>query len=333
MLSEPFANALAAGRPQFNARVAEARHRYPELDTTVFSEFLRTAVEPVVVAVHAIDPTRVAPVTIAAYDIALELAGQALVGPGARTGVVDELWRSVLPRYAHIVVDRPQEVLAALTNAALNVAGIEGARVEEWLRGLSALAPRVESLAGLRRVGQILAWRAGGAHYRAGALAAADELADTLALDAVGAQSLGSWAAAKAALSANPWWCEPERRSAIERGVMVGRFTGFGGSFATPPEAKAIADGFLLRSGGRCSHLIVDAFGAVMHTCTEGEFREARALDPIASKPALAGSRLRTGSREIDIGMPARAATLTWNDHTVAVSSPYSFSLRLVPLA
>lgn len=330
-LHEAFASVLAAGRRQFNARAAEARHQYPALDTAAFAAFLGTAVDPVVAAVHAVDAPRVAPVAVVAYEMALELVGQALAGPGARVGVVDRLWQAVAPRYARLIAAQPREVLGALSNAAIAVAKVEDARVDEWLAGLAALAPRVDTLSQLRGIGQVLAWRAGLAHFRAGAIAAADGLPEALALAAVDAT--GSWSATRAALLASPWACDDARRRALIGGLAVGRFTGFGGSFAEPPEVKAVTDGFLISSGERYAFLVADAFGAVLHPATEEEYRAAGAANPRASAPAVKGSQLVLNGHSFATGLPERGLAMTWNAHTVAAYSPWSFTIRVAPLA
>ena len=132
-ISDPLARVLAAGRAQFNARVAEAKHHYPALDSMAFAAFLRTSVDAVVRSVAEIAPERVAPVAVVAYDIGLELVGQALAGPGARSELIDRVWQALAPQYARLVSEQPVEVLGALTNAAVNIGKVPNARADQWM--------------------------------------------------------------------------------------------------------------------------------------------------------------------------------------------------------
>jgi hypothetical protein len=84
-LSQPFADVLRAGRVQFNRKAAEARHRFASFDDSVFAAFLQTAADPIVAAVARGAPNRTTVVAAVAFELSLELAGQGLVGPTARS--------------------------------------------------------------------------------------------------------------------------------------------------------------------------------------------------------------------------------------------------------
>ena len=96
MISPALASILRSGRAEFNARFAAARHVHPDLDAAAFSEFLQTAVDDLVRAVDSVRPDRVADVTMAAYDSALELVSQKLAGPGSRLLIFSTIWESVM---------------------------------------------------------------------------------------------------------------------------------------------------------------------------------------------------------------------------------------------
>jgi hypothetical protein len=329
-ISAPFAQVLAAGRSQFNARVVEAKHRYPALDSAAFAAFLESGVDSVVRAVAVAAPDRVAPVVLIAYDIALELVGQALAGPGARSKFLDQVWQELIPRFARLVSEQPIEVLAALTNAALNVDKVPKARTTQWLREMTAMSGRVDSLSRLRAIGQILAWRAGLAHYRAGAIGAADELPEALALAAVGAIANAEWKAVRDKLLSDPWW-SPDRKTQDRPAVEIGQFTGLGGVFRQPPELRACEDGFFVKSAERYYFLIADLHGAVLHPATLEEFESVKSWSG-PKVPALKGSRLMMKGGEVELDLPIGQIALACNAHTVVVSSRYSYGIRLFPL-
>ncbi|MGV8866167.1 MAG: hypothetical protein ACOH2S_04535 [Janthinobacterium svalbardensis] len=323
MISPAFASILASGRAQFNARAVEARRRFPSLDMAAFGAFLHDGVDPLVVAVAAAAPERVGGVTLAAYDMALELVGHGLAGPAAKNPFLNSVWRELAPQFSSLLATAPVEVLGMLSNAATYLCAVAGARPAQWQTGMAAVAPQVGSVAQLRAVGQVLAWRAGVAHFRQGALAAADTLPPALALaafDEPGAQ----WPQVHAQLMANPWRGNAEGRE-------FGSFSGLGGAFGTPPQVRATKDGFVVRSAERHYLLVADAYGAVLHSATAQEFAQAQTGTPSAVH--LDGATLHIGARSIVLDVPAGDIALAANVHTIAITSPWTHAIRLLPLA
>ena len=241
MVSAPFAAILATGRSQFNQRMVEARRRHAGLNVEGFSKFLQCCVDSVIVAVAQFDAAAAPAAALAAYDAALELAGLGLVGPGSRSRLIPAAWCELAPKLLPLIAQEPAKVLGLLSNAALYLESVPRTRHQQWLDGMVALAPRVESVSQLATVGQIMAWRCGVAHFRSGALQAADLLAEPLALAAYGAPMSDSWSMLRQRLVAEPWWAPGA--DAAQR-IEIGEFAGFGGEFAEPPEVHAHAGGF-----------------------------------------------------------------------------------------
>jgi len=324
MISSAFAAILAAGRPQLNARAQEARRRFASLDMAAFASFLQTGVDPLVAAVASCAPERTGALVFAAYDMALELVGHGLAGPAARNQAVNDCWRELLPALAPLAASAPAEVLGSLSNAVVHLAGVAGARPAQWQRELIALAPQVDSVAALRALGQLLAWRAGVAHFREGALAAADTLAPALALAAFDERQL-DWPALRAQLQANAWYGNP-------LGLELGAFTGLGGQFATPPQVRAAGTGFVVHSGERHYWLVADAFGAVLHGATEEEYAQGSSDAPHGVRLLdAANAAILIGAREFALDLPAGQIAVCANAQTVAVTSPYTHAIRLLP--
>ncbi|MED5616924.1 hypothetical protein [Janthinobacterium sp. P210005] len=323
MISPAFATILASGRAQFNGRAAEARRRFPALDMAAFGAFLHDGVDPLVVAVAAAATERVGGVTLAAYDMALELVGHGLAGPAAKNPFLNTVWRELAPSFAPLLATAPVDVLGMLSNAAIHISSVAGARPAQWQAGMAAVAPQVGSVAQLRAVGQVLAWRAGVAHFRQGALAAADTLPHTLALAAFGEPG-AQWPQVHAQLMANPWRGNAEGRE-------FGAFTGLGGDFGTPPQVRATLDGFVVRSAERHYLLVADAYGAVLHSATAQEFELAQTGVPASVR--LDGATVHIGARSIALDLPAGDIALAANAHTLAITSPWTHAIRLLPLA
>ena len=325
MISPAFASILASGRAQFNARAAEARRRFLALDMAAFGTFLHDGVDPLVVAVTAAAPERAGSVTLAAYDMALELVGHGLAGPAAKNPFLNTVWRELAPSFAPLLATAPLDVLGMLSNAAIHIASLAGARPAQWQAGMAAVAPQVGSVAQLRAVGQVLAWRAGLAHFRLGALAAADTLPPALALAAFGEPG-AQWPQVHAQLLANPWRGNADGRE-------FGSFSGLGGDFGTPPQVRATADGcgFAVRSAERHYLLVADAYGAVLHSATAQEFEQAP--NELPSSVRLDGATVHIGVRSIVLDVPAGDIALAANAHTLAITSPWTHAIRLLPLA
>ncbi len=329
MVSGAFAAVLTARRSEFNARAAEARRRYPGFDQEAFGRFLVDSVDPLVQEVAALEPGREADVACIAYGLALELVGLRLADGSPRTRALSVAWRGVLPAYAALLARQPEPVIGTLSNAVLHLDALGGVRTEQWGREMAALAPCVSTLAELRALGQILAWRAGAAHYRHGAVAAADGLPEALTLAAFGAAHARSWRQLREELARDPWWCAPGDIFVSHR-RSVGAFAGFGGLFADPPRVSSGVDEFFVRSGKKDFVLHADAYGATLLPAGAGQF-DAAARSGTAPTHAVHGSELLLGQQRIALQLPGDRLAVCATGATVAISSPYSHAITLVP--
>jgi len=210
MMSQAFADALEENRARFNALFAEARLRNASLDGDAFLAFLGSGVAPIVAAAP---PERAEAVVRALYALALDLFGKEVVGPRARAPLIAEGWRVLGPALARQVATEPERVMGALTNALYNLSQTPGARGREWLSGMLALAPQCADVAMLLTVGQVLAWRAGLAHYRTGALALCAGLPPALAGSAPSGRDTSPFARAERGTS----------QSEVAKGMMRAR--------------------------------------------------------------------------------------------------------------
>jgi hypothetical protein len=307
-LSPVLARELAAGRPRFNALIAAARRAHGGFDVEALNDAVRTRLDPLATAVESVAPDRTAAVVDAAFALTVTLIDRAL-GSRRRT-LVDRVWTVAAVSLAAAVADEPTPALSMLTNAVLKLAATPGARPDEWIVRMAALGPRVTADT-LRTVGQVLAWRSGMAHYRGGALEAADAMPESLALAAIGAT--GSWQEVRAALAADRWWT-PEPGADVA--TRFGGFVGFGGPFESPPEVRASSHGFVVRAGHRFGLLIADVWGATLHPAAEHEFERATP----ATAARIPVTRLPTE------GLQAAVA-----GDSVALASPFSHYIEVRP--
>jgi hypothetical protein len=311
----------------FNQRVAEARHRAPSLDTVAFGGFVSTTLDCLCQAIDQVDEQSTVASVEAAFEIGLELVAQGLAGPAARTPWVDRAWQQLAVPMAPLIAASPVEALGTITNAVVRLCAVPGVRVEAWIADLAVLASHCRTLQELRSLGALCAWRAGMAHLRLAALEQTASMDPALCAAAVGAPEQ-PWDALDARLREDRWW-NPEH-GVHAQGHAVGGFSGFGGLFATPPLARACADGFVVHSGERYFLVIADAFGAVVLPATAAEFAAADAESVVDVSVTPAGVNVR--GREVAVRMPGDAAKAAVRADSAALFSPWTHALRVVPV-
>ena len=327
-VSSALARALAAERQGLNARVAAARVRVPDFDAGQLAGFVQQHVDPLVTAIAVKAPEAVPRCVTAMFGMAIDLVSHGLAGGGARAALVASVWSDVAPGIVPLIAADPVESLGALTNAAVQLGGSEGVRDAEWLTLMAALTPAARDSRDLRVLAAIAAWRAGAAHFREGALAAAATLPPALACAACGGDG-EDWPGLVGAFARNRWW-RPSGDRAVSGGRRTGQFTGFGGRFARPPQVRACAQGFLVRSAERTFLLIADAHGATLHAAAPEEFAAAPAL-LWAGPVGLEGATVVAPDRRIALDWPVDGLALAANDDAIAVTSPYSHAIRVLP--
>jgi hypothetical protein len=338
-VSDALASALRSGRDEFNGQFAEARRLYPALDSGAFLEFLRNDVDHLVRAVEKVKPDCVADVVMATYETGLELVGQKLVGSGARNRIIEEGWQRVLPAVASLVAKAPAPVIGAVSNALHNLAGTSGARPEQWISEMEKLGPQCGDVETLLRLGQVEAWRAGLAHFRQGAIAAADNLPAPLALAAVGAAANGDWPDIRKRLLADPWYNPSEapstgngQASRVQVMAQAGAFRGYGGVFVEPPSVASAGEHFLVRSGEESWLLTTDVFGATFHRSNLAEFESAVKSTKLPAGLRVSDSKLSWKDERFEIGGLGKFTSFAANDATLALTSELTHSVILVAL-
>ena len=321
MLSPALTRTFAAARPWFNERVAEARHRQPGFDVDALRDFIAIELEAVAAAVMAADPDRIGDAVQAAYDIGIELVGQRLLGPQARSPWVRRTWQTIVPVAAPLLARWPRDTLGALSNAAIQLAATPGVRPAQWLERLAVAAPACTDVDMLRRAGAICAWRAGMVALREAALSTGEGLPTSLARTCLGLEPATHDEAIWTSLRADRWFL-PDKASAP--GHVLGGFSGFGGTFAEPPAVRADAGGFVARAGDRAYALGADAFGAAMLSAGVERFEAAR----------QAPERLGRDAREAlaaRLQVPEDGLVAVAHGPSIAVASPWSHRIFLGP--
>lgn len=321
-ISDPLAAVLRSARDELNAQFAHAKRQFPALEPAAFMQFLQHSLDPVAVAVAARHPERVADVVRAGYAIGLELVAQRAT---VRSPGLARCFAQLLPALADSVAVAPERIIGALANAAHNLDSA-GARTGWWLEAMAAYGPPCPDADALLRLGQLCAWCAGLAHYREGALVAADALPEALALAVFRAGDAYDWPALRAKLAADPWFT-PDGPTEPRCTAVIGAFRGYGGLFLAPPRVSALGECFVVHSAGSAWLLIADAYGATFHHATAEEARSAPPRPVQAEwKPQL-NALERAG---IALPVAGEVTALASNGTTLAVTSALSHAVVLI---
>ena len=317
---------LSAGRSPLNARIALLRQGHPGLTDEVLTGHFRGFLSPLAADIEGAFPREAGKILEALVPISLDLLAKHFIGPETRSPLLEELWRSVLPKAGTLDED-PLGTAALLTNGGVALSDFSQDAVRRWAALMEAAAPLCKSMTHLRDAGLAAAWRAGVAHAREPACDALSRLPPEAARSALG---LGPGPALDGRVwTTDRWWWEgaPRRLRCVRE---VGDFMGFGGPFRVPPRAGAGSGGeILISDGDRVWHLHADVFGATLVVFPEG--------GPVCPKD---------GSFSVDqrgrIVHPAAPEPLQWDfpfntqasdGEVLAVTSPFSHRVFLFAYA
>jgi hypothetical protein len=266
--------------------------------------------------------------------MALELMGQKLVGPAARTTFVGDAWTRVLPRIAPLVAAEPDRLIAAVCNATYQLATTTGARPAFWIDTMERLASQCADGRSFLTLGHIVAWRAGMAHLRESALVATDSLSDSLVLEAIsGGSHPERWTEIRDRLLADPWF-DPANPATTARVVArAGAFRGFGGLFTEPPVVVMVGEQLFARDGNSYWLVKADAFGATFHRATPDEFGRTATQRFFPAGVSLRGTTLTVHGARIEVpGVVDEPTSVAVSRTTLALTSPFTHAIVLVAL-
>jgi len=332
IVSETLAAVLRSGRETFNSQFAQARRQYPALDVVSFSAFLVAVVDPLVRAVAQMRPEQVAEVTMHAYETGLTLAGQRLVGSGARYPEISDGLCRIGVAAPTLFAEAPGVMLASVSNALHTLASTPGGRAAEWIEEMVRLANVATGSAEFLRAGQIVAWRSGLAHYRTGALSVGDTLPEKVALAAIGANNGATWTGVRDRLAADPWHTPGNVASSLRIVGRAGAFRGYGGLFTEPPQVAPYGDDFMVRSAGEYWLLTANAFGATFHRAAEAEWRSVSGQPPVPPSLKIQRGKVTWQNASVDLPLRGEISSAAANATTLALSSTTSHSIWLIAL-
>lgn len=334
----PFAGVLERHRPRFNAAFAGARRSLRGLDSASFSDHLIHRTAPLVERVAASSKTdttdAVDAVSIALYDLSLELFVKGILGGPDRYPTASRAWTDLFPAIAGFIATAPRRTPAAVVNALCNLSAEKGVDADRWLDAMTALARLCPDGETFLRAGQVAAWRWGMAHYREGALPLCHDLPTTVVaaiLDLPEGSDAAYVKAVLAHLSADPWYDPailPDRQhKTLARVGGVGGFRGFGGVFLNPPRAMTGPDGRIYLSDSEATFVLhADRFGATLHRAGAAKAK------PTNNSPFSidAEGKVRRNGASRKFPQLAGAGSFAAAEHTLAVCLNLSHHVHIV---
>jgi hypothetical protein len=262
-------------------------------------------------------------------DIAVEIGARAtglrLLGVNASQPWVTRLWRATFPVLAEHIALSPLSVITELSHATAQFSAHTASRPQQWLRLLGALGPQTTDLDQLRLLGKVLAWRSGLAHYRNGALAAADQLPPALVEHALEIPANQSWNEWRPALHQSCW-----PSSLVGDGGLLGKvgaFRGLGGVFVEPP-MLATRNGDLIARSGKDSWLVsTDSFGSTLHRIEDVGISAGVTV----TEPTLVlGDYVFVRGQAVELGAAAPVTSAAQQGNLLAITTKNSHAIWLL---
>ncbi|HYP89726.1 MAG TPA: hypothetical protein VEQ59_16275 [Polyangiaceae bacterium] len=321
---------LSARRADYNAQFLAARRASPELDEAAFMAFLSGSLAPLVDAVAALDPSALIEVTDAAYGVGLELLAQRLAGPRAHDSSVDRGFQQLFPALARLVVRAPNLVLPRLCNALHQLSTTAGARAGDWCAALVRLEPHIESVEALLQLGQVLAWLAGLAHYRGGALDRCRELPPELVAAALGVKA-AELGAVLERLERDPWFVPSSPDLGFRLIGSVGAFRGFGGVFLAPPRVGRVGQALFVSSGDDVWLMALDAFGCTLHRARPEELL-GQTFDVARGDVKLEQTCVKAFGKQLPLVDTGSPLSVVGNESTLLFTTAHSYAVTAVAL-
>jgi len=280
--------------------------------------------------VSVLDPSAVVEVVDTAYGVGLELLSQRLAGPRAHSPALDNGFQQLFPILARFIARAPDAVLPRLCNALHQLATVPGVRPDEWCSALARLAPSIENAEHLLGTGQILAWLAGLAHYRASALALCRSLPVNLVLNALGVPG-ADLPATLVRLEQDPWFVPSAPGLGFRLVGSVGSFRGFGGAFLAPPQVTRVGQQLFVVSGDDAWLLALDAFGCTLHRARPEDLVGA-SFD--VERPGLSiEPTLVTGyGKSLPLQNTGALSSVVGNSNTLLFATAHSYAVTVVAL-
>lgn len=331
-MSQVFQSALEDRRDHINRMVERRLKGGAKLDLADFMEHVRSAVGPIVDAIHQTFPERVGVATNDLLQLSLDLIESRHLGSQCQYQLMNRLWREVLPRVARIVARDPRRVVGSLCNGVHFMESAKLSKGERWLDLVSTCGALVSDVESLLAIGRFAAWAAGLPQYRVSALPEAQKIPMPLVATMLGKPQLLDEETRQLLheLQSNPWATIPSHEGGGNHGIHLmecGAFRGFGGNFMRPPKVYFLDGQFVVESAGETWHLFADGFG---WSIVRAEL-DLRRLKPNRSVPSVGNSgQIAWDNDRFENPNLAGPTSQAFDGRALAVTTRTSFHVFLI---
>ena len=326
---------LAAGRDRYNNLFLSARREHRRIDADAVLAHVRHRLPPAVEAVAAIEPAAVPKVMTTLYELSLELIGRELLGPQAQAPQLNLVFDQLLPAMPRLLAAAPAKLTSALVNAVHKLSQERGFVLPLWVDRLIEAAPGCPDVPTLLAMGQVFAWRGGLSHFREGAL----ELMRQLPAEALGV-ALGlregdpSPETCLTMLEGDPFWRPELARCPQTVRIVgkVGRFSGFGGEFRSPPTVMCVSGQLVAFDERACWSIHADAYGARLRRIGPN-LPDGEETPPPPGRSVDREGRVFWGRDQRAMPELAEHSGVVCSEQLMAVTLPSSHRIVLIALA
>ena len=311
IIDGPFALYLERHRARCNARFAQLGGRVsPQNAYSV----IRQMVAPLLTDVPSEQLTKVSHCLM---DSAFSLLKSGLIGADSRSTVINHLWSEGLPRLKSFMLDDPNRLVSAMTNAVFRLEQISEQAAHQWLEEVLDLSIHCVDLNSLLKVGQVLAWTNGQIEYRYSAIEVWKSLPTKLQQVTLGTKD-PQW---------ENRWIHPKLDSSTEVLLKlvgcIGGHIDLGGIFKDPPMVGTVNGTIVAFDSNRYFTVFADCFGVQCRPHSDEPDLEVPELpsDAIVMK----NGTIKWGLESLKVPQLAHPTSVAFAKDTLMVTGDHSF--------
>ena len=311
----PFASYLEQYRARCNARFARLGGR---VRSDLAYSVIRDIVAPLA---QELPPSQLTAVSHCLIDSAFSLLRSGLIGPESRSVLINHLWTEGFPKLVPFMLEDPNRLVSAMTNAVFRIEQISEQAAHQWLTQLLSLSAQCVGLEALLKLGQVLAWTNGQSGYRESAIEVWKQLSPELQRATIGTET-PHWD--------NPWShpsiC-PDGETSLELVGRIGGHLDLGGIFQDPPMVGTVNGILLAFDSGRYFTVYGDCFGVESRPFIDEPVLDSHALPESIS--VTKDGTVKWGSAQLNRPQLAQPSSVAFANHALYVTVDHSFFVSI----
>lgn len=320
-----------AERETCNQMVASIRHQSQLFDSSEFSWFISTCLDPLMAKLDGQSNQITFPVAHAGFKHGLELASLNWLKTDAKKAITIQVWNELYLKIVNIVQLVPCKIFSETSNLFNRLISFDDKKPVKWLTLMSKITDELDTYESLQDVGVVCSWMVGLAHLRELALKKLLTLSPQIVRTLFDLSDIHDLKHHLDKLSNNRW--PKVKRSSTQNNlphytveIRIGRCDLLGGEFPFPPKVFTSNGDLFVTSGKLAWRLYADIFGS---TLIPFDIDELKNISEVSNQ-ALPFSHFNNIPELSDINSVSSVASLT---DTVALTSDESFSVIILSAA